>query len=39
MATDSEPKPLLTAFLWELRQSTTFTIVMNLPSIVNLYVL
>lgn len=39
MATESVPKPLLTAFLWELRQSTTFTIVMNLPSIVNLYVL
>lgn len=39
MATESMPKPLLTAFLWELRQSTTFTIVMNLPSIVNLYVL
>lgn len=39
MVADSVTKPLLTAFLWELRQSKTITVVMNLPSIVNFYVL
>lgn len=39
MATDSVPKPLLKVFLWVLRQSKTITVVMNLPSIVNLHVL